>query len=1200
MCDFCAVVLTAIFHEKVKPAFDAGDPALQSSWENVQKAVVTNVLDFVEQNPSKSNKAAAAEALYPVVSAMFYPRKPVLQWKSPNLVHNANELLIETATDHPENQRKLRSEEVLGPTRMGTVLSQSRDVVVLEAVLGLIGISLPARQTPAKRAEFVDAVFKPELFSRSAEIKKIIAASSGTEWDPVAAQIINIGLAKSDLSFPQPFYISGLRASTSLPEIVDSDPLYVDRNALFANDGVLTSIQVTFLSIERLKIGGPGAPSTSVSIQMNAVPQIGVGVQQQKKCTMQFQLKNADAGRFLQALNVRGQSELISKPKVSKITEDVSLDFNSNEQKPTQQERVAKVERLWQSGRPTSPLVSDPAKTPSRKDAAATSSDLRRDTSSQHESIYGDELSEVSDVEDKPASKVAASKAKPLLPITKMKTKTLPVSSPPRRVRIVEDSDDEQVAPSKTRARQSGMKKRTVESDDDEEEEEEEIKDKDLRSSSPPSSHGKDLDFEPTQELRAAVPARVTRGAAKKNPALAASAGEAEGEPAPGRAKASAAAAAARDEDDGSEDAVAPARSIRRPAARKPVAVDKELLSLSEDEIEEPDAKAPAKTQATAAADTASKKRSNGKADLIKIQAEIASKPAQSKRKPATIDKESSDEIEETDAKPSRATSTADTRSGKADLIKIKAEIATKPAPIKSGRKRRTTDDENVPDSDADDSDRSIKRARGQTVVELEEEETASIPPPPRRPSAAVFGTVTHAPAKKRYGGKKGRTSSPVPDAGDTDMAIDYDELPAAPSPPSPVAEKVVLKEVARQEPKVAASDMNDAPKGRIAAMKGKGGQKPEAKAPPRVVKAVPAGKNKTKTQAAPAVKENADVESDGEAKPRRSTRATNAASKPAGPTVEANIPKPKPKPKPKTKLEKPQKAPWEDMHLHKKEDVAMTDEPLPQNDDVVIQDELHTGSDAFEEYYVPLKAGALLGSIDPPIPEDDVPMLDLTQDTPPKAAGKTVQLEISRAENTTPAPATTSARPLDSTSAFQFDFALAADSPVKSTSAHTFNSASALPAKSTSTLASRAINPAPTKLETVVTDPASPIRPQSRSAVATSEPAIARPVTKFKAQVPSRSMKPVSFLQKVASPSPPPTLPQPLHPKKTPPPAAYQRRTPRSPTPPVYHEVISDSPFPERVHNTTAFAPSRASPPSLKRKGPAILPRRMANSHGL
>jgi hypothetical protein len=44
MCDFCAVVLTAIFHEKVKPAFDAGDLALQSSWENVQKAVVTNVL----------------------------------------------------------------------------------------------------------------------------------------------------------------------------------------------------------------------------------------------------------------------------------------------------------------------------------------------------------------------------------------------------------------------------------------------------------------------------------------------------------------------------------------------------------------------------------------------------------------------------------------------------------------------------------------------------------------------------------------------------------------------------------------------------------------------------------------------------------------------------------------------------------------------------------------------------------------------------------------------------------------------------------------------------------------------------------------------------------------------------------------------------------------------------------------------------
>jgi hypothetical protein len=178
------------------------------------------------------------------------------------------------------------------------------------------------------------------------------------------------------------------------------------------------------------------------------------------------------------------------------------------------------------------------------------------------------------------------------------------------------------------------MKKRTVESDDEEEEEEEEeeeIKDKDFQSSSPPSSHGKDQDFEPTQELRAAVPARVTRGAAKKNPALAASTGEAESEPAPapGRAKASVVAAAARDEDDGGEDAVAPARSIRRPAVRKPVAVDKELLSLSEDEIEEPDAKPPAKTQATAAADTASKKRSNGQADLSKpcLYLELRAKP---------------------------------------------------------------------------------------------------------------------------------------------------------------------------------------------------------------------------------------------------------------------------------------------------------------------------------------------------------------------------------------------------------------------------------------------------------------------------------------------------------------------------------------------------------------------------------------------
>lgn len=54
--------------------------------------------------------------------------------------------------------------------------------------------------------------------------------------------------------------------------------------------------------------------------------------------------------------------------------------------------------------------------------------------------------------------------------------------------------------------------------------------------------------------------------------------------------------------------------------------------------------------------------------------------------------------------------------------------------------------------------------------------------------------------------------------------------------------------------------------------------------------------------------------------------------------------------PKPKPKHQKPQKAPWEDMHLRKKEDVAASE-------DVIVSDEPQAGLEPFEEYMVPVKA---------------------------------------------------------------------------------------------------------------------------------------------------------------------------------------------------------------------------------------------------
>ncbi|KAJ7234613.1 hypothetical protein B0H12DRAFT_1076292 [Mycena haematopus] len=644
MCRLCADVLTAIFHEKIKPAFDAKDNELQLSWENVQKAVVSSVFDFVEQDTTNSkNKDVVADALYPVFCAMFYPPKPVIQWRSPSLIFNVNLLLSETAAGHVENQKRLRSKEVLGPTRIGNVLSQSKEFFVLDTLVGLLGVLLPARDAGVKRTQFVDAVFRPELFTRSAEIKNLIATSVGTEWDPVVTRILDC-LAKSDVSFPQPFYISGLRTSTPLPNIVD--PLYVDNQALYAN-------------VDERRAGWnahpvPGVlrhhgahqdwrPRRVLDVSLSAIdgsaahwpPSETVTPEAQKKCTMQFQLKKEDARRFLDTLKARGlvhvfvrRTSSLATPKCPKSW-SLSLEF-----------QLERSETAANSGEGVLVLICEHH---SGDDGGNRKKKSRRWR--KHDAIDGDELTDVSDGDDKLTSK-ATSKAKPTVP--KMKT-------PPRRVTIADDSDDEQ----------------------------EEIEVEQTQSSSP-TPNTKDEDFEPTQPEAARVsvdvPARVTRGAAKKNPATATE--EAVSKPTSSRAKT--AAAAARDED--TADVPALGRSLRRQTARKSVAPGKSY----------PCQRTRRWIQRT-------------RSPALKLK-----KPLLPTLQPRNVQTEKLIQV------GSSYSRSAAMKLSEVASVKVKTEIAsklTKPEP-KSEPKRRKTDEDEVPDSeDEDEPSRPTKRLRGQTTA---------------------------------------------------------------------------------------------------------------------------------------------------------------------------------------------------------------------------------------------------------------------------------------------------------------------------------------------------------------------------------------------------------------------------------------------------------------------------------------------------
>ncbi|CAK5272905.1 unnamed protein product [Mycena citricolor] len=760
MLQFCAAVIDAVFAEKIRPAIQRKNFELQNGWEIVQKSVVDSAFDFVDEYPTKENKSAAATALYPNLCDIFYPTSGANKCINPNIIFNVNEFLLATALDHAENQSNLRSEGILGTKRIGISLSQSREYFELDSLLRLIGVLLPARSASSKRVEFVNAIFTPALFPCHTRIKSLIAAS-GTEWDPVATQILTQCFAKTHISFPQPFYIKQFHTTTVAPNIVD--PLYIDNKRLFmeteSDDGMLDVYQVPFSSIVDIALGVDDPDEyLPVTVHLNSPPLIGSGKAQEEKknCKIDFRLKSFDKERFLDALRARGIGKLVKDGssanagrKISVLSEGLSLEFvtPSSIHKPaTQQEKVAQVEKLWEQGEmdsshgePTSPLLGRSTKEPA--------------SDTHHEAISGQDLSEIeSDMEKKLKSKAvsltdARPKSKPVSQIRKEKTARPALDS--------DDGDEELMAVDieatrKSQSRAISGKKAVAFSDDVEDEDE--IKNFSQPSSSLELGVAQDEDFVPTQPSPdlPPPPVRVTRGAAK-----------------------------------------------RPPVAAGTKKNDHLTLSADEDEAEKEEKAIAGKKKST-------------------------NLPAANKA--MNVD------------------STKNKLKGKNNQV----------VEAKHGIKRAA--------EDSNEQSRSMKRAKGGD---------SDIP---HSGSAAVFGVGVLAPAMKRYGGKKGRTSSPIPEG----VAVDFDELPDVPVPAAPVAVK--------QEPKK-----------RIGATKGKGGPK---------VKAMKKAKVKAER-----TKNDADVKAE----------TADMSIQPVKPRS--------PKPKPKAKHDKPRKAPWEDMHLRdSSDDIPSTD----------------------------------------------------------------------------------------------------------------------------------------------------------------------------------------------------------------------------------------------------------------------------------
>ncbi|RDB24120.1 hypothetical protein Hypma_008784 [Hypsizygus marmoreus] len=514
---YSAAVLVAIFEEKIQPSAKAGDADTKEAWEVVQAALLAGVLDFLEENTSSENQAIVATTLYPALQIVFFLQSthPVID-HAPDLLYILYQLLSETVTSHGVNQSKLRDQDFLGSKRIGTILSRTRDFLVIEALLELFVKILPAKQDKddqESRTRFIKEVFSPTIFTCSGEILALFETLSTGDWEDIFLQLIDI-LARADDNLPQPFEISNFRIHGSKAYAVER--IYFDSKGFLANvdeDGQLETFQVIYRNVQNIKVSTVSKLKTSVIVQLSFPPTVGIAAVPESssgKTLVSFDVHGRDVSRFMKALENRSlaspniqmpvssatdaeQNKIIGQTgrKLSKAETTVEFDFDSKGKAPpvSTQDRARDLSRLWDmnnsqlhpgvaltsplgsraspsvrllnelsiSRKPVPVLVDEPSNSP----LAA----LHRQTSPEYDSIFGstdEELTDLSECEaDKSSHRKKGHRKKGPHGTEQPKSGQQP------GVVLVADSEDEDELP---KARKARTRKLIVVSDDEIEE----------------------------------------------------------------------------------------------------------------------------------------------------------------------------------------------------------------------------------------------------------------------------------------------------------------------------------------------------------------------------------------------------------------------------------------------------------------------------------------------------------------------------------------------------------------------------------------------------------------------------------------------------------------------------------------------------------------------------------------------------------
>ncbi|KAG0705163.1 hypothetical protein DFH29DRAFT_302869 [Suillus ampliporus] len=319
-----SAVLRKVIDEKLRNALNARDSQLSASWNEVAVALLSGVLDFIEKTSDDMSKETAASAFYPTICTLFFYQDASLTLL-PRTQTTAYSLLHDTLANHPGNQRRLRDHAVLGGLLIGIAISQSKDYLVIEALLNIVGWLIPpthkTEQGKVKRTEFINDLFGSEThFSCSHELVGILQYISSSRWEDTSMKVMDV-LARSDITFPQPFALDEVDVcGKTYPQPTAFDRLHLDRDCFLANiieqDDVCESLKISYGHIRSvtIDISKASPPNKAiVHVDLTGPPVMGeapLDIPAGQSFYLKFEIEREDLSRLMEALRRRGVVKL--------------------------------------------------------------------------------------------------------------------------------------------------------------------------------------------------------------------------------------------------------------------------------------------------------------------------------------------------------------------------------------------------------------------------------------------------------------------------------------------------------------------------------------------------------------------------------------------------------------------------------------------------------------------------------------------------------------------------------------------------------------------------------------------------------------------------------------------------------------------------------------------------------------------------